>query len=214
MGRYWGILALAIALATAALLTHQARERRQAERAALLWQYVLHLDNERLATEAADHDSGPAALSASATPTASAAADSSTAAASAAALPVLLAVDPRSGLAVLRSADALTHILATNQSLPFSPWRLTDIGPDFVELDGNIDGKRQRLRLYRQDLQRPYRLISDRVETPTVERMILLPLQPITDDTTPATETAPPGTAGVPPAGHAMPPGPDSGARP
>lgn len=180
MGRYWGILALAIVLATAALLTHSVQERRRAERAELLWQYVVHLDNERLATEAADHDSGPAALSASATPAASAAAANSTAAASAGALPVLLAVDPRSGLAVLRSADALTHILATNQSLPLSPWRLTDIGPDFVELSGSHNGNRQRLRLYRQDLQRPHRLISDRVETPTVERMILLPLQPVT----------------------------------
>jgi hypothetical protein len=216
MGKWLGIFALAVALATAALLTHSLRERRAAERAQLLWLYAVQLDAERSATAAAGGDPVPAAPSANAT---AAEAASAATAHNPATLPILLAVDPRSGLAVLQSANALTHIIGRNQPLPASPWRLDDLGPDFVELSNSPDGNRQRLRLYRQDLHRPHRLISDRIETPTVERMILLPLQPVTEDANPATSApqttaTPPGTAGVPPADHAPPPSPDSGAMP
>jgi hypothetical protein len=68
---------------------------------------------------------------------------------------------------------------------------LQEIGPDFVELSGTKDGNRHRLRLYRQDLQRPYRLISDRIATPPLERMILMPLQPVPVTADPAGEARP-----------------------
>jgi hypothetical protein len=233
MGRWWGIIALAAGLATAALLLSAAHQRQQAELATPLWR-VTAQSGETLLIDAtgATAPTGSASqlvTTRPATPSSPAPAPTGPAPAAlettaskqphtATSLPILLAVDPRTGLAVLQSADASNHTLAAGADLPTSHWRLDAIGPDFVELSGNHDGSRQRLRIYRQDLQRPHRLISDRVAQPVVERMILLPLQPVTDasaaGTEAAAEGAPPGTAGVPPADHIPPLSADSEAQP